>query len=171
MKYQVRQADTKRSVNIDGKFDFQTEAPIQVDKTTHLVRIIETDANGAIKSVMINHRVYRVSVSRRRDGFPEEVILKGVPYKVDIDKIETTRFRPPPPPKKIAGDVAANMPGQVISVLVNPGEPVEAGQMVLILEAMKMENEILAPKDGVLKRIAAKEGDLVMKGDLLFEVE
>jgi biotin carboxyl carrier protein len=171
MKYQVRQAETKHSINIEGKYDYQIESPIQVDKTTHQVRILETDASGAMKSVMINHKVYRVSVTRRGDGFPEEVILKGVPYKVDIDKIESTRFRPPPPPKKIAGEVSANMPGQVISLLLAEGQAVEAGQRVLILEAMKMENEILSPKAGTLKKIAAKEGAIVMKGDLLFEVE
>lgn len=171
MKYQVLQAEKKHSVNIDGKYDFLTESPIQVDKTTHMVRIVETDSNGAMKSVMINHKLYRVSVGRRGDGFPDEVILKGVPYKVDINKIESTRYRPPPPPKKIDGNVHASMPGQVISLIAKEGKPVEAGQMILILEAMKMENEILAPKSGILKKIVSKKGDLVMKGDLLFVVE
>lgn len=171
MKYQVKQGDTKHSVNIEGKYDYMNESPVQVDKKTHQVKIVETDANGAMKTVMINHCMYRVSVNSRRDGFPEEVFLKGVPYKVDIEKIESTRYRPPPPPKKISGDVVANMPGQVISLLVKEGEPVEAGQLILILEAMKMENEILSPKAGVLKKIAANEGVIVMKGDLLFEVE
>lgn len=171
MKYQVRQGESKHSVDIDGKYDFTQNSPIQVEKKTYQVKIIETDANGGMKTVMINHRMYRMSVSRRGDGFPEEVILKGVPYKVEIEKIESTRYRPPPPAKHIPGDVTASMPGQVISLMLEEGAKVEEGQMVLILEAMKMENEIIAPKSGILKKIAAKEGTLVMKGDLLFEIE
>ncbi|MCG8525470.1 MAG: biotin/lipoyl-binding protein [Opitutales bacterium] len=171
MKYQVIQGDAKHSVNIEGKYDFAKTSPIEVDKNTYDVKIEETDLSGSMKTVMINHRIYRVSVKKRGDGFPEEVILKGVPYKVDIDRIESTRYRPPASPKNIPGDVSASMPGQVINVLVNEGESVEEGQAILILEAMKMENEILAPKAGKLKSIASKEGTLVMKGDLLFEVE
>lgn len=171
MKYKVRQGDARFSINIEGKHDFQTEAPIEVDKHSHLVRIIDNASDGTMKSVMIDHKIYRVSVTRRVDGFPDAVIIRGVSYPVDIDKIESTRFRPPPPPKQIPGDVYANMPGQVIGVVAAEGDTVEAGQLVVILEAMKMENEILAPKAGVLKKIARQEGDLVMKGDLLFEVE
>ena len=171
MKYQVRQQDTRHSVDIEGKYDFTQNAPIQVDKKTFQVKIVETDANGAMKTVMINNRLYRLSVKRRGDGFPEEVILKGIPYKVEIEKIESTRYRPPPPPKHIPGDVAANMPGQVISLMLPEGAAVEEGQVVLILEAMKMENEIIAPKSGILKKMKVQEGSLVMKGDLLFEIE
>ncbi|MBK1876985.1 biotin/lipoyl-containing protein [Pelagicoccus mobilis] len=171
MKYKVRQADAKRSINIEGKYDFMEESPIQIDKATRMVRILETDTDGAVKTVMIDNRLYHVRVRRRGDGFPEEVVVKGVPYPVNIDKIESTRYRPPPAPKKIAGDVVASMPGQVIALMLKEGDKVEKGQSVLILEAMKMENEILAPKSGVLKKVASKEGDLVMKGDLLFEVD
>jgi biotin carboxyl carrier protein len=171
MKYQIKQADYRHDVNIEGKYDFSSESPVQVDKNTYQVRILETDSNGAMKTVMVNRKIYRVSVNRRNDGVPEEVILKGVPYKVELERIESTRFRPPAAPKHIPGAVLASMPGQVISLLVAPGEQVAQGQTILILEAMKMENEITSPKQGKLVRLAATEGDLVMKGDLLFEVE
>ena len=171
MKYQVRQGDTRHSIDIEGKYDFKEESPVPVDKNTYQVRIEETDLSGAMKTVMINRRIYRVGVKMRPDGFPEEVILKGVPYKVEIEKIESTRYRPVPQPKQIPGDVSASMPGQIISLLVSEGDEVEEGQAVLMLEAMKMENEILAPKSGKISKLAVREGDLVMKGALLFEVE
>ena len=171
MKYQIKQAELRHSVNIDGKYDFSQESPLQVGKNTYQVRVLETDVNGAMKTVMVNRKLYRISVNRRADGFPEEVILKGVPYRVELERIESTRYRPPPPPKVIPDNVQASMPGQVISLLVQPGDQVEEGQAVLILEAMKMENEILAPKAGALAHLAVAEGDLVMKGDLLFEIE
>ena len=170
MKYQIKRADTLHNVDIDGKFDFIEEAPVTVDKNTYQVRVLETDVNGALKVIMINRRIYHISVNIRADGFPEEVVLKGIPYKLEVERIESTRYRPPPPPKNIPGDMAASMPGQVVSLLTQIGDEVQEGQPILILEAMKMENEILAPKAGKLARVLVNEGDLVMKGDLLFEV-
>jgi biotin carboxyl carrier protein len=170
MKYQIKRADLRHTVDIDGKYDFLAEAPVTVDKNTYQVRVLETDVNGALKVVMINRKIYHVSVRHRGDGFPDEVVLKGVPYKVEVERIESTRYRPPPPPKNISGAMAASMQGQVVTLLVKLGDTVREGQPILVLEAMKMENEILSPKAGTLERIAANEGDLVMKGDLLFEV-
>ena len=62
------------------------------------------------------------------------------------------------------------MPGKVLRVLVSEGDTVQRGTVVVILEAMKMENELRASGDGVVKRIAVKEGQNVAKGDLLVEV-
>jgi glutaconyl-CoA decarboxylase len=58
------------------------------------------------------------------------------------------------------------MPGKVMKILVNVGTPVKNGEMVLILEAMKMENEIFSTSDGVVKEIRCKEGDNVNSGDV-----
>lgn len=170
MKYKIKRADTLYSVDIDGKYDFIEEAPVAVDKNIYQVRVLETDVNGALKVVMINRKIYHISVRGRADGFPEEVVLKGIAYKLEIDRIESTRYRPPPPLRNIPGDMAASMPGQVVTLLAQVGEDVQEGQPILILEAMKMENEILAPKSGKLARIQVNEGEMVMKGDLLFEV-
>lgn len=171
MKYQVRQGDHRYSIDIDGKFDYSQPSPVLVDKKTYEVKIDETDANGDMRTVMINRKVYRVSITRGAEGFPEEVVLKGVPYRVEIDKIESTRYRPGSSQKEVPGTVEAAMPGQIVHLLVPEGQAVEKGQVVLIQEAMKMENEILAPKTGKIQKIHVKPKDLVMKGDLLFEVE
>jgi biotin carboxyl carrier protein len=63
--------------------------------------------------------------------------------------------------------VKASMPGTLRSCKVQVGQAVKAGEVILILEAMKMENEIVAPVDGVLKSFAAKEGASVSTGDVL----
>ena len=68
------------------------------------------------------------------------------------------------------GLVSAPMPGKVLRVLVKEGESVKTGQGLLVLEAMKMENEIPAPRDGVVKKIHVKEGDTVNTGDPLIEI-
>lgn len=69
------------------------------------------------------------------------------------------------------GDLTAPMPGKVFKILVKPGDKVQAGQTLLILEAMKMEHAIKAGKEGVVKKIFFKEGDLVQGGKPLAEVE
>ena len=74
------------------------------------------------------------------------------------------------PAPVVAGDgtpVTAPMPGNVLKVLVKPGEAVSEGQTVVILEAMKMENEINAPCAGTVKQIVADVGSVVATGDTL----
>lgn len=63
--------------------------------------------------------------------------------------------------------ISAPMPGKVLKVVVQSGAAVNAGDLLLVLEAMKMENEILAPAGGTVKEIRAHDGDSVNTGDLL----
>ena len=69
------------------------------------------------------------------------------------------------------GVVTAPMPGTILSVSKTEGETVSKGEVVLVLEAMKMENEITAPIDGILVNISCSTGDTVAGGDELFRVE
>jgi pyruvate carboxylase subunit B len=66
--------------------------------------------------------------------------------------------------------VTAYMPGRVVAVLVAEGDRVAAGQGVLVLEAMKMQNEIQAEHEGTVKRVCVAAGQAVEGGDLLFEL-
>jgi acetyl/propionyl-CoA carboxylase alpha subunit len=68
-------------------------------------------------------------------------------------------------------DLKAPMPGLVLEIFVQPGEKVEAGQKLLILEAMKMENIVKAAGDGVIKNICVKKGQKLEKNQLLIEFE
>ena len=68
-------------------------------------------------------------------------------------------------------DIVAPMPGRVGQILVQPGDSVERGQTVIIMESMKMELEIAAQRDGVVKRVMVEPGDQVDKGLRLVELE
>ena len=70
-----------------------------------------------------------------------------------------------------SGSVVAPMPGTILKVLKATGDSVKAGEVVLILEAMKMENEITAPVDGTIDSLSLTEGSTVAGGDLLFDVK
>ncbi|WP_297477815.1 pyruvate/oxaloacetate carboxyltransferase [Thermococcus sp.] len=77
----------------------------------------------------------------------------------------------PTPASAGEGVVTSPMPGKILRILVKEGEQVKTGQGLVVLEAMKMENEIPVPKDGVVKRILVKEGDTVDTGQPLIELE
>jgi biotin carboxyl carrier protein len=67
--------------------------------------------------------------------------------------------------------IIAPMPGKVIRILVNAGDAVQAGQGLLVIEAMKMQNEIRSPKSGKVERVMAKEDQKVSAGEVLAWVE
>jgi len=68
-------------------------------------------------------------------------------------------------------EIRASMPGKVVAVKVNVGDPVVRGQGLLILEAMKMENEVVAPRDGTVRALGVQAGQTVETGALLAAVE
>ena len=66
--------------------------------------------------------------------------------------------------------VTAPLPGNVLQVKVSVGQAVKAGDVLVIIEAMKMENEVAAPSDGVVKQIVANKGAVVATGDTLLVI-
>ena len=74
---------------------------------------------------------------------------------------------PQPAGDSAGGTVTAQMPGTIVDIDVNVGDNVTRGQKLLVLEAMKMENEIVAPQDGTVKEISVTAGALVNAGDVL----
>jgi biotin carboxyl carrier protein len=110
------------------------------------------------------------------DGRPYELVmpsdLSSVQihngrYTVAVRDHETHSVRP----NVGDGRVKAPIPGLIARLNVDIGQSVESGQPLLVLEAMKMENEIRAPKSGVVRQVAVKPGQTVTLGELLLEVE
>lgn len=108
------------------------------------------------------------------------VTVNGVAYNVTVEEGTGTAAAPvaaapaaapaaPAAPAGTAGSVAVNapMPGNILDVRVKPGDSVKAGDTLLILEAMKMENEISAPQDGTIASVDVRKGDVVDSGALL----
>lgn len=110
--------------------------------------------SNALYKVRVGDKVVEVEVE-------EEVIksVKGVaaykPERADIGQ-------------KI---VKAMLPGTIIKILVSPGDDVKAGDTLLILEAMKMENEIVSPSSGKVREVRVSEGQRVETGDVLVVLE
>jgi len=102
------------------------------------------------------------------------VLLKGVSYSFTIESPISYRRRKYLEKYKQHNKieiVTAPMPGKVLELLVEESSHVKEGEAILILEAMKMQNEIIAQVTGKVKRISVKAGDSVTKDDVLMEIE
>ena len=125
---------------------------------------------------------YRITLEGKTYEMEVELVGEGGAVKQAVKKAEpkaavSAPVAAPAAPAKQSqaeagdGSVVAPMPGTVIKIVKNAGEAVKAGEVVLILEAMKMENEIAAPVDGTIAAINCTEGGTVAGGDVLFEVK
>lgn len=113
--------------------------------------------------VSVNGHVYEIGVE-----FLNETSLPPAPKKK-----ESPPSAPAEAPKAVptgSGAVVSPLPGKIVELCVGEGENVKKGQTVLILEAMKMENEVVAPQAGIVKKLFVEEGDAVGAGEALFEI-
>ncbi len=135
--------------------------------------VVDVRRHGCcVYSVLNQGRSYEVDVDERPDG-GYSVLVQGEHYHIDlVDEMK----------KKLlsilgeemgagTGEVTTAMPGKVVRVLVSEGDQVKKDQPLVILEAMKMENEFKAPCDGVVKSIKVKEGDTVEANAVLVVLE
>lgn len=117
------------------------------------------------------------------EGNIAKVEVNGTAYDVEISQEVKTTKTPtlvrsavkPPEPKEVKSEgitaVRAPLPGNIIQVLKSKGDTVAKGDLVLMYEAMKMENKVLAETDGTIRLIKVNVGDAVLQGDVLFEIE
>ena len=101
-----------------------------------------------------------------------QVTVNGTTYDVMVDEV-AAGAAPAPAPAPAAGATPINapMPGNILDVRVSAGQAVKSGDVLVILEAMKMENEIMAPADGVVASVHVKKGDTVNSNDLLVTMQ
>ena len=123
-----------------------------------------------VLSLLIDGQSYEIK--RERTGSGGDLWVGGTCYSVELRDPRSLRSRRSGLSASTGPmEVIAPMPGKVVRVLLGEKAPVEAGQGVLVVEAMKMQNEIKSPKKGILKRLLAAEGNNVNAGDVLAIVE
>jgi biotin carboxyl carrier protein len=114
-----------------------------------------------------------VHLDRRRGTEVREVVVEGWRIEVEVESERRAVLREKA--RRGAGaaskggpvEVRAIIPGRVVAVSVAPGDDVEAGQQILVVEAMKMQNELRAPREGSVERVGVAVGDTIEIGDLL----
>lgn len=123
--------------------------------------------------VTLNGKTYEVEAEK---GAPMPETVYTAPAAAPAPAVEAPAAAAPAPapapaPAAVSGTVVSSpLPGNVLAIKVNPGEAVKAGQVLVLIEAMKMENEIVAPCDGVVKQILVNKGAVVATGDKLLVI-
>jgi acetyl/propionyl-CoA carboxylase alpha subunit len=140
---------------------------IAIDGREHVVDSRQT--GPGIFSLLIDHAAVELGVTSRGDEF--QVVVGGRAHRLRLLDERALRRRERTTAGDGAKDIRAAMPGKVVAVLVEPGAAVERGQGILVLEAMKMENEIAAPRAGTVAEIRVKPGQAVEAGELLARIE
>ena len=120
-------------------------------------------------TITVNGNVYEVTVE---EGFTGAASAPAAPVAAPKAAPKAAAPAPAPAPAAPAGaagsvTVAAPMPGKILGVKASAGQAVKKGQVLLVLEAMKMENEIVAPQDGTVATINVSVGDSVEPGATL----
>lgn len=156
----------KASVNNTDHFEISSEniqslnAISTHEKAFHVLKdnqsfkaeIIKTDFNNKTYSIKVNHTVYEVAITDALDQ-----LIKDMGFEIGATKH--------------VNDIKAPMPGLILEINVAIGQEVKEDDTLLILEAMKMENVLTSPRDGIIKSISVEKGDAVDKNQLLIEFE
>ncbi len=122
------------------------------DYKPNSVEVISADFSSKKYTIKVNNSIYEVAIANELD----QLITS-----MGIEKGRT----------KVVNAIKAPMPGLILEINVSVGQEVKTNDPLLILEAMKMENSFLSPRDGIIKSISVEKGNAVEKGQLLIEFE
>ena len=129
----------------------------------------------------IHGNEYEVSINSVEDNIAD-VTVNGTQYEVEIEgkASKVSKITKPTPSTSSAATAAAKksagtavkspLPGVIVDLKVREGDQVKAGQHLLVLEAMKMENNIDADRDGIIVELKVNKGDSVLEGDTLLTI-
>jgi len=120
--------------------------------------IAEVDVNGSVYKVQVHKEIKTTKTPRL------------VRTKVEPSPIADVPKTSPPSEKKGVGVIKAPLPGTILSINVKTGDKVKIGDRLLVMEAMKMENNINADKEGTITAVKVNVGDSVLEGDVLVEI-
>ncbi|MDX1664674.1 MAG: biotin/lipoyl-containing protein [Candidatus Promineifilaceae bacterium] len=157
MKYITRVNGKEYEIEIDQ------EEQILVNGEPYAVNFQPLPGGGTL-SLLINNRSLEATVDERREAY--DVLIHGELYTVQVQDERAYRLAQARGVSLGAGGdtaIRSPMPGLVLDVLVEEGEEVESGEKVVILESMKMENELRASRDGVVLRVLVEKGASVEK--------
>ena len=101
------------------------------------------------------------------------ITVNGTAYAVEVEEVggTTVTAAPAAAPSAGAAAIESPMPGTILDIKVKAGDAVKAGDVLLILEAMKMENEIIAPSTGTVDTVQVSRGASVNAGDILLSIK
>ena len=163
MTYEITIDGTTRQVEVllgkDGRY------AVTFDGERHAVDLLRPTPEAY--QLLIDGESWEAGCVATKDGFLVDVM--GV--ATDVAVVDPRRRSLKLGGGAASGVLSAQMPGRVVRLMVTPGTPVKKGQPLLVLEAMKMENEIKSPSDGTLAEVYVTEGQAVETGAKLARVD
>ena len=148
---------------------------LKINGQNYDVRIDDVNESSTVAHVTVNGTPYEVEIAGAKSAATGKPQVAPAPKEANSAQIKPATAAPSP---RIAPAAAASgaaikcpLPGTVLSVKVAVGDSVAVGQTLVVLEAMKMENNIDADRAGVVKQIFVQQGATVMEGDNLIVIE
>ena len=155
---------------LDTEFTLTNGGTVQLkhDEQTHTAQVGQPEPGLFI--VTLNHRVYRCSLDQQPDG-STEVVVNGQRFPVTVRDKKHLRANVSGAAASGKATLVSPMPGKVVRVLCAAGDEIAANHGVLVVEAMKMQNEVQTPKAGKVVEIRVSEGQTVNAGEVLAVIE
>jgi biotin carboxyl carrier protein len=167
MTFKAAIGDKSYDVRIDRR---DATVSAAVDGRDYELEVSEPEPN--IYLLKHGGRIYQVYVPPGKLGEPKIVNVGTAQIEVTLtDPKRLAHVGSGPGAAEGVAEIKTAMPGKVVRVLVDAGETVTSGQGVIVVEAMKMQNELRSPKDGTVKVVNVEEGETVSAGQILLTVE
>ena len=170
-KLQIKKLYALSSENRKFSFSLPLKHTIRIGKREYDVKLKADEKYGTY--ILWKNRKYPVEIVRSSQN-KYEILFNDISYIFTVETPFSLKR------KKVLNSnrgkiekeiIKAPMPGKIIDVLVREGATVLRGEPLAILEAMKMQNEIISPVNGIIEKISAKPNTNVMKDDLLIEIK
>ncbi len=146
------QMNTQDINNLDAIMTSDSQYHVLKDNRSFKVEIIEGNFDRKRYKVKVNNNTYNIQINNKLD-----LLIKQMGFEAG-----SSRF---------INEIKAPMPGLVLDIPIKIGDQVNENDILLILEAMKMENALSSPRAGIIKSIVVEKGQAVDKGQLLIEFE
>jgi biotin carboxyl carrier protein len=170
-KLQIKKLYALSSENRKFSFSLPLKQSIKIGKRNYEVQLKNDEKYGTY--ILWKNRRFPVEIIRSRQN-KYEILFNDISYTFTVEtpfSLQRMKFLNKQKGKVDKEFIKAPMPGKIIDVLVREGSQVLRGEAVVILEAMKMQNEILSPVTGNIVKVSARANTNVMKDDVLVEIK
>lgn len=161
-RFTVKINDKPHKLELKTKIEYNKPLQLKLDDTPFTVQIAKKNKNAAFQILIKDVPV---------DAEVRATLFQSFRPSITASAPPTAQAKPSTARTAIEGAITAPMAGKIIAVRAKKGDMVKANMVVCILEAMKMENEILAQRDGLVKEVFVSPGVGVNKGDAMFVIE
>jgi biotin carboxyl carrier protein len=170
-KIRIKKLYALSSENRKFSFSLPLKHKIKIGKREYEVKLKADEKYGTY--ILWKNRKYPVEIIRSSQN-KYEILFNDISYSFTVEtpfSLQRMKVIKSKKGKVEKEFVRAPMPGKIIDVLVREGTSILRGEPLVILEAMKMQNEILSPANGIIVKVSAKPNTNVMKDDLLVEIK